>query len=53
MGESYDKLVSTAQTGGKQAVDNLYKTNTSAITGSQSRNPITAKTSVQPKNILP
>lgn len=43
MGDSYNKLVSTAQTGGKQAVDKLYKTNTSSITSSQSRNPITTQ----------
>mgnify|MGYP001675218074 FL=1 len=51
MGESYDKLVSTAQTGGKQAVDNLYNSNNS----SQYRNPITnySATPTKPRNILP
>ena len=51
MGESYDKLVSTAQTGGKQAVDNLYNFNSS----SQYRNPITnySATPTKPRNILP
>lgn len=51
MGDSYNKLVSTAQTGGKQAVDKLYNSNVS----SQYRNPISnySATPNKPRNILP
>ena len=53
MGDSFNNLANQAQTGGKQAVDNIYRANTPSPL---SRNPISSYNpapAATPKNMLP
>lgn len=53
MGDSFNNLTNQAQTGGKQAVDNIYRSNTPSPL---SRNPISSYNpapTATPKNMLP